>query len=240
MANMNLLSKNIALVKLLSPLWTRTSLKTLSVNPVSLRQAHILASHRPISCLEGFQQRPLLTSGLAHKSVFSRTYHEEKAEQTQTEPEREENFEEHEQTIYKGILATQIKLVKSFSLMTSIIGLSCQPVIFMKMGAGSANIPLIIASGAFLSFFTFATPLLIHWVSKKYVVELVYNKIDDTYTAITYSLLLRKKQVRNRGICRGWRVKTLWILKLPCFLKIVKFYSSGPRFTKLYYHSFLY
>ena len=126
--------------------------------------------------------------------------------------------------------------------MTSIIGLSCQPVIFMKMGAGSANIPLIIASGAFLSLFTFATPLLIHWVSKKYVVELVYNKIDDTYTAITYSLLLRKKQVRNMGICRGWRVKTLWILKkyLVYFEKFSSFIHPGPRFTKLYYHSFLY
>ena len=48
----------------------------------------------------------------------------------------------------------------------------------------------------FSSFFTFATPLLIHWVSKKYVVELMYNKIDDSYTAITYSLLLRKKEVK--------------------------------------------
>jgi len=89
----------------------------------------------------------------------------------------------------------------------------------MKMTAGTtANIPLVIlhdahtkitlyynctyfvffkivGTGAFLSIFTFATPLLIHWVSKKYVVELVYNKIDDSYTAITYTLLLRKKQV---------------------------------------------
>jgi len=39
----------------------------------------------------------------------------------------EETVEEHEETIYKGILSTQIKLVKSFSLLTSVIGLSCQP-----------------------------------------------------------------------------------------------------------------
>ena len=54
---------------------------------------------------------------------------------------------------------------------------------------------MAVASGAFLSFFTFATPLLIHWMSKKYVTELLYNKIDDSYTAITYSLLLREKKV---------------------------------------------
>lgn len=115
----------------------------------------------------------------------------------QPPPEQvEESFEEHEKTVYKGILATQIKLVKSFSLMTSLIGISCQPLLFLKMGENGGNIALMVASGAFLSFFTFATPLLIHWVSKKYVVELMYNKIDDSYTAITYSLLLRKKEVK--------------------------------------------
>jgi len=57
--------------------------------------------------------------------------------------------------------------------MTSVIGLACQPVLLMKMGENGGNIALVVASGAFLSFFTFATPMLIHWVSKKYVVELV-------------------------------------------------------------------
>lgn len=56
---------------------------------------------------------------------------------------------------------------------------------------------LIIGTGAFLSFFTFATPLLIHYVSKKYVTELYYNRVTDTYKAVTYSLLLRKKEVRR-------------------------------------------
>merc|ERR1712121_91794 len=52
-----------------------------------------------------------------------------------------------------------------------------------------------VAGGAFLSFFTFATPLLIHWVSKKYVTEMLYNRIENTYTAITYTFLLRRKQI---------------------------------------------
>ena len=65
----------------------------------------------------------------------------------------------------------------------------------MQSSGGTGNLGLALASGAFLTFFTFATPLLIHWVSKKYVTELLYNKIEDSYTAITYSLLLRKKKV---------------------------------------------
>ena len=54
---------------------------------------------------------------------------------------------------------------------------------------------LMLGMGAFMSFFTFATPLLVHYVSKKYVTEMYYNKMTDTYTAITYSLFLRKIQV---------------------------------------------
>ena len=64
---------------------------------------------------------------------------------------------------------------------------------FQNSGTGSLGVAA--AGGAFFSFFTFATPLLIHWVSKKYVTELLYNKIEDSYTAITYSLLLKKKKV---------------------------------------------
>ena len=141
----------------------------------------------------------------------------------------DESDEEHQKTIYRGILSAQIKLVKSFSLMTSVIGLGCQPLIYLKVKtnftylctlvnifewvlystvdnhmwyfqvneAGSASLPFIVAGGAFLSFFTFATPMLIHWVSKKYVTEMLYNRIENTYTAVTYTFLLRKKQVRH-------------------------------------------
>merc|ERR1712183_400748 len=96
--------------------------------------------------------------------------------------------------IYNGILSTQIKLVKGFSLTTSCIGLACQPVLLSY--SSHANAAIILGAGAFLSFFTFATPLLIHTISKKYVTELNYNKLEDSYTAITYSLFLRKKEIK--------------------------------------------
>ena len=52
---------------------------------------------------------------------------------TQNSEECNETVEEHEQTIYKGILSTQIKLVKTFSLLTSGIGLSCQPILLYQL-----------------------------------------------------------------------------------------------------------
>jgi len=98
-----------------------------------------------------------------------------------------------DQEIYNGILATQIKLVKAFSLTTSCIGLACQPVLLMK--TSTANPALVLGAAATMAFFTFATPLLIHTISKKYVTKLYYNQVEDKYTAVVYSLLLRPKKV---------------------------------------------
>jgi len=103
---------------------------------------------------------------------------------------------EHDETIYQGILSTQIKLVKGFSLMTSAIGIGCQPILLFNMQQNSANIAVMAGAGAFLSFFTFATPILIHQISKKYVTQLNYNKLEDTYTAMTYSFFLRRKEIK--------------------------------------------
>ena len=40
---------------------------------------------------------------------------------------------EHDETIYQGILSTQIKLVKAFSLTTSAIRIGCQPILWMNI-----------------------------------------------------------------------------------------------------------
>ena len=74
--------------------------------------------------------------------------------------------------------------------------------IYLFQNSGTGSLGVAVAGGAFLSFFTFATPLLIHYVSKKYVTELLYNKIEDRYTAITYSLLLQKKKVGSPIIAK--------------------------------------
>lgn len=66
----------------------------------------------------------------------------------------------------------------------------------MYIKTTNSNVALILAGGVAVSFFTFVTPLLIHSVSKKYVTKLLYNEADDTYTAVTYSLMLRQKKVK--------------------------------------------
>ena len=97
-----------------------------------------------------------------------------------------------EEEIYNGILSTQIKLVKSFSLMTSCIGMAFQPVLYTY---SSANAAVVLGAGAFLGFFTFATPMLIHSFSKKYVTKLYYNQVEDKYTAVVYNIFVKPKKI---------------------------------------------
>ena len=49
------------------------------------------------------------------------------------QPPDEKVDSDGEDEIYRGILATQIKLVKGFSLTTSLISLSCQPVLYYSL-----------------------------------------------------------------------------------------------------------
>merc|ERR1739848_180869 len=123
---------------------------------------------KPINIRNSFlpQQRQL--------SLFSPKLCQESEQQNQVPYNHPE---ENDETIYEGILATQIKLVKGFSLTTSFIGISCQPILLMHMQQDHSNLALMSGVGAFLSFFTFATPLLIHTISKK---EIKF-KLQDVY-----------------------------------------------------------
>ncbi|XP_065342716.1 transmembrane protein 70 homolog, mitochondrial [Cloeon dipterum] len=91
-----------------------------------------------------------------------------------------------DEKIYQGGLVPHVRRIKYFTLSTSVLGVAVQPVIWTKflakVGAGMAYSML-----TFVSFFTIVTPLLIHYVTKKYVAEMYYNPDTQTYTAITFS-----------------------------------------------------
>lgn len=101
------------------------------------------------------------------------------------------------QRVYYGSLAPRMKLVKLFSLTTSLAGIAAQPILMeqgMKIGGTGMAVALCTVGG----FFTFVTPLLLHFITKKYVTELHYNPVTEEYTATTISLILMKIKVRTR------------------------------------------
>lgn len=96
--------------------------------------------------------------------------------------------------IYYGSLAPRMKAVKVLSLTTSVVGLAAQPILMeqgMKIGGTGMAVFLCTVAG----FFTFVTPLLLHFITKKYVTEIHFNPTTEEYTATTISIILKKVQV---------------------------------------------
>uniref|UniRef100_A0A1B6FD07 Transmembrane protein 70 homolog, mitochondrial n=2 Tax=Cuerna arida TaxID=1464854 RepID=A0A1B6FD07_9HEMI len=89
--------------------------------------------------------------------------------------------------IYNGPLARRIRSVKLFSLSTSLMGLIAQPIIIERIMETGVSIVAMIFSGAVVQFFTFVTPVVLHYFTKKYVKVMYYDPETDTYTAVTHT-----------------------------------------------------
>ncbi|XP_067460920.1 transmembrane protein 70, mitochondrial [Thunnus thynnus] len=96
--------------------------------------------------------------------------------------------------IYNGNLGTAVRGVKMFSYSTSGASLFLMPHILLKTGLGVQSLALQIAFCGFIGFFTFLTPVLLHFITKGYVIRLYHNPDTDTYTAVTYSVFLTEKR----------------------------------------------
>ncbi|XP_039998660.1 transmembrane protein 70, mitochondrial [Xiphias gladius] len=96
--------------------------------------------------------------------------------------------------IYTGSLGSAVRGVKMFSYSTSGASLFLMPHILLKTGLGVQSFALQAAFCGVIGFFTFLTPVLLHLITKGYVVRLYHNPDRDTYTAFTYSVFLTEKK----------------------------------------------
>jgi len=92
------------------------------------------------------------------------------------------------QEIYNGPLAPKIRLVKRFSLASSFFGLLVQPVLIQKVIEEDLTLGFAVFTGVIVQFFTFVTPVLLHYVTKRYIRNIYYNAKEDTYTALSYNI----------------------------------------------------
>ncbi|XP_028831485.1 transmembrane protein 70, mitochondrial [Denticeps clupeoides] len=102
--------------------------------------------------------------------------------------------------IYTGNLGKAVLGVKFFSYSTSMFSVCVMPYVLMKTGLGVQSFALQVAFCGVIGFFTFLTPVLLHFITKGYVVRLYHKEEKDTYTAVTYSpLLLERKTVFHQS-----------------------------------------
>ncbi|XP_041805524.1 transmembrane protein 70, mitochondrial [Chelmon rostratus] len=101
---------------------------------------------------------------------------------------------EDENLIYTGSLGSAVRGVKLFSYSTSGASLFLMPQILLKTGLGVQSFALQAAFCGVIGFFTFLTPILLHLITKGYVIRLYHHPDSDTYTAVTYSVFLTEKK----------------------------------------------
>lgn len=99
--------------------------------------------------------------------------------------------------IQTGNLANKMWRVKFISLSTSVLGICSQPYLIERSSELMGTVGVVAICGM-AGFFAFITPILLHFVVKKYVIGIDYNPITDEYTATTISFFMQKNKVSFR------------------------------------------
>lgn len=130
------------------------------------------------------------------QSVCAQRFYSDKAGESQTQKSAQYD-ESGAEIIYTGKFQTRIIRVKLFSLSTSLMGLAAQPILLEKgMEMGGKGLAAFLCTLA--GIFTFVTPVLLHYVTKKYVIKITHDPKTDEYVATTVSFFLMKNPVSLR------------------------------------------
>jgi len=93
--------------------------------------------------------------------------------------------------VYIGSIQSIMKRVKCFSLFTSFCGASLQP--FMFKALIGMSIPMQMCYVTFTGALVLGTPMMLQFITGRYVTEIYRQSKTGVYTATTLSLFLRKK-----------------------------------------------
>ncbi|XP_067936448.1 transmembrane protein 70 homolog, mitochondrial-like [Watersipora subatra] len=96
------------------------------------------------------------------------------------------------QLVYTGSINKGVYIAKYFSLSSSAIGICLQPWILSEMATGSLafKMAMVTATGLFV----FCTPFLLHFLCKRYVTQMYYNKESRTFTVSRLNFLAQAKR----------------------------------------------
>jgi len=111
-----------------------------------------------------------------------------------TEAVSSANIDGHTQVIYNGLLSTNIRRIKLFSLATSITGIAMQPMLYQKMVTAGEVSAMTLPLFGCIAIFALSTPPLLHYVTKRYIVSLAYDEKNGKYIATNYTLFGVKRK----------------------------------------------
>ncbi|KAI6226434.1 hypothetical protein M3Y99_01293800 [Aphelenchoides fujianensis] len=117
------------------------------------------------------------------------------------------------------VMSFGIKCAKLCSLGSSALGVFMIPVLSSSLGQGAAEKPSVMAflvvANAFLGLLTM-TPLLLHSLTRRFVVDVYFNERTGVFTSVHYNFLLQKRALRFKAehveiAEKAEAAKKLWI-----------------------------
>ncbi|EGT55305.1 hypothetical protein CAEBREN_20280 [Caenorhabditis brenneri] len=97
------------------------------------------------------------------------------------------------------VVATGVKAAKILSLSSSVAGVVMVPVLSSYLWEAAAEKPTMmmfaIVANTFLVLLSF-TPLLLHFLAKRFPIDIFYNNDKKTFTTVHYNFLMQKQALR--------------------------------------------
>lgn len=97
------------------------------------------------------------------------------------------------------VVATGVKAAKILSLSSSVAGVFMVPVLSSYLWEAAAEKPTMmmfaIVANTFLVVLSF-TPLLLHFLAKRFPIDIFYNNDKKTFTTVHYNFLMQKQALR--------------------------------------------
>jgi len=120
-------------------------------------------------------------------TAFTRTFSSSSSSSTDPPSDQTNN----QVLAYVGNLTHPVKVLKLFSISTSLVGIAAQPILYKALG--TVHVAVLVSFGTFFCLFTYCTPFLFHWVLKRYVIRLTFDPSSQLFTAYTFNFIGREK-----------------------------------------------
>ena len=98
--------------------------------------------------------------------------------------------------LYSGRMTKVVRNLKIVSLSTSLVSGGCQPLI-----VAAAKDDFMVTAGILstMCLVVFSTPVLLHFVTRKYVTDIYYNEDTKIFTLARKSFFIRRKEVQYKA-----------------------------------------
>ncbi|XP_017881146.1 transmembrane protein 70 homolog, mitochondrial [Ceratina calcarata] len=107
----------------------------------------------------------------------------------------ESNKNVDKELIYTGNINAKVRNLKLFSLVSTVGSMTLQPFLYMNMTDENSATTLAMIF-ALANLIAIGSPVLVHALAKRYVLEMYYNPQEKEYIAKVYSFFFKRNEIK--------------------------------------------